>query len=540
MYIYICVYLVYIFYKSRTSLYMLQQNLYNENKRYLRWCERNINRIFNSIDFLPLLLSIFLFFSKESFIQEVIYVSITIIYVIGIYDEYHKNQSNQNKIRFNITNRIKRLYLTEFIIIGLLFALLIITNFNGIILIILTLLIALLYYFIYIVNILNKPVEKLVYIYYFNKAKKKLSSMNRLKVVGITGSYGKTSSKNILSHVLGAKYIVRPTPRNLNTPYGLMITINSYLDKFDEILIAEMGAYVNGEIKEICDFVKPKYAILTVIGEAHLETFKTKDNIARTKFELIESLPSDGVCVLNRDDPYQVEYVKNSLRNKDIKIIWIGINNDDADFNAMNIKSDKNGMSFDIEYNKQTYQVETKLLGLHNVSNILASIALGVEMKVPIMDMIKKVKSLLPVEHRLEIKKINNIMMIDDAYNSNPTGARNALEVLKMMDGIKVVVTPGMVELGDSEESLNYEFGEEIAKSADYVILIGEKRCENIKRGILDNDFNENHIIVLNRVTDAFNKLEELKRINSKKEVYALFENDLPDIYSEGGSKNEN
>ena len=114
--------------------------------------------------------------------------------------------------------------------------------------------------------------------------------------------------------------------------------------------------------------------------------------------------------------------------------------------------------------------------------------------------------------------------MIDDAYNSNPTGARNALEVLKMMDGLKVVVTPGMVELGDSEESLNYEFGKEIAKSTDYVILIGEKRCENIKRGILDNGFRENHIIVLNRVVDAFNKLEELKRSNSDKELFALFE----------------
>ena len=539
MYIYICVYLVYIFYKSRTSLYMLQQNLYNENKRYLRWCERNKKRIFNSIDFLPLLLAIFLFFSDESFIMEVIYLSTMVIYVIGIYDEYHKNQSNQNKIRFNITNRIKRLYLTEFIIIGLLFALLLITNFSGIILIILTLIIAFLYYFIYVVNILNKPVERLVYNYYFNKAKKKLADMSRLKVIGITGSYGKTSSKNILSHVLSAKYITRPTPRNLNTPYGLMITINNYLDKFDEVLIAEMGAYVKGEIKELCDFVKPKYAILTIIGDAHLETFKTKENICETKFELIESLEEDSVCVLNLDDKYQVDYVKNKLKNK-VKIIWIGKENPDSDFNAVNIKSNQNGMNFDIEYNNETYHVETKLLGIHNVYNILASIALGSSLKVPIPDMVRKVKSLMPVEHRLEIKKINNITMIDDAYNSNPVGARNALDVLEMMDGIKVVVTPGMVELGDNEESLNYEFGREIASVADYVILIGEKRCENIKKGILDKGFKENKIIVLNQVVDAFHELYKIKGKYDEKEVYALFENDLPDIYNEGGSKDEN
>ncbi len=536
MYIYLFVYLVYIFYKSRTSLYMLQQNLYNENKRYLRWCERNKKRIFNSIDFLPLILSIFLFLSNESFIVEVIYVSIMIIYIIGIYDEYHKNQDNQNKIKFNITSRIKRLYLTEFIIIGILFGILLLTKFSGIVLIILTLIIAFLYYFIYLINILNKPIEKLIYNHYFKMAKDKLDSNSRLKVIGVTGSYGKTSSKNILSHVLSCKYITRPTPKNLNTPYGLMITINNYLDKFDEILIAEMGAYVKGEIKELCDFVKPKYGILTIIGEAHLETFKSKENICKAKFELIESLPEDGACVLNLDDEYQVNYVKNELKNK-VKIIWIGVDNPDANFNATNIKSDKNGTCFDIIYNKETYHVETKLLGLHNVYNILASIALGHELKVEIPDMIRKVKSILPIEHRLEIKKLRDIVMIDDAYNSNPVGARNALEVLKMMDGIKVVVTPGMIELGDKEEELNYEFGKEIASVADYVILVGENKTLNIKKGILDGGFKENRIMVLNKVTDAFRELEKIKGRYSEKEVYALFENDLPDIYNEGGNK---
>lgn len=113
MYLYIFIYLVYIFYKSRTSLYMLQQNLYNENKRYLRWIERSRDRCFNVIDFLPFLLAIFVFLRQESFIMEIVYLSITFIYVKGIYDEYKKNLSNQNKIKFNITSRIKRLYITR-------------------------------------------------------------------------------------------------------------------------------------------------------------------------------------------------------------------------------------------------------------------------------------------------------------------------------------------------------------------------------------------------------------------------------------------
>ncbi|MGN1352831.1 MAG: Mur ligase family protein [Bacilli bacterium] len=533
MFIFIFIYLIYVFYKSRNSLYMLQQNLYNENNRYLKWIKRNKEKCFNVIDFLPFLFIIFLFLNKDSFTMEMVYICATFLYVIGIYEEYKKNLSKQNKIKFNITKRIKRLYITEFIIIGLLITFLIISNFSGIFLLLINLTIALNYYFLYLVKLINTPVEKLVYNYYFRKAKTKLSDMNRLKVIGITGSYGKTSSKNILNHVLSSKYITRPTPKNLNTPYGLMITINNYLDRFDEVLIAEMGAYVNGEIKEICDFVSPKYGIITVIGEAHLETFKTRDNICQTKFELIESLPEDGACVLNLDDPYQVNYVNNSLKNK-VKILWIGINNSEALFNAINIKCDRKGTNFDIVYLDNKYHVETKLLGLHNVYNILASFALGVELKVPIQDMLVKIKSLAPIEHRLEIKKLNNITMIDDAYNSNPIGAKNALDVLDMMKGLKVVVTPGMVELGKKEDALNYEFGKQISLVADKVILVGEEKTKAIKKGLLDSNYNEENILILNRVVDAYKELEKLV---GEKEVFALFENDLPDIYNEGGMK---
>ena len=533
MFIFIFIYLIYVFYKSRNSLYMLQQNLYNENNRYLKWIKRNKEKCFNVIDFLPFLFIIFLFLNKDSFTMEMVYICATFLYVIGIYEEYKKNLSKQNKIKFNITKRIRRLYITEFIIIGLLITFLIISNFSGIFLLLINLTIALNYYFLYLVKLINTPVEKLVYNYYFRKAKTKLSDMNRLKVIGITGSYGKTSSKNILNHVLSSKYITRPTPKNLNTPYGLMITINNYLDRFDEVLIAEMGAYVNGEIKEICDFVRPKYGIITVIGEAHLETFKTRDNICQTKFELIESLPEDGACVLNLDDPYQVNYVNNSLKNK-VKILWIGINNSEALFNAINIKCDRKGTNFDIVYLDNKYHVETKLLGLHNVYNILASFALGVELKVPIQDMLVKIKSLAPIEHRLEIKKLNNITMIDDAYNSNPIGAKNALDVLGMMKGLKVVVTPGMVELGKKEDALNYEFGKQISLVADKVILVGEEKTKAIKKGLLDSNYDEENILILNRVVDAYKELEKLV---GEKEVFALFENDLPDIYNEGGMK---
>ena len=172
------------------------------------------------------------------------------------------------------------------------------------------------------------------------------------------------------------------------------------------------------------------------------------------------------------------------------------------------------------------------MLGKHNVYNILAGIACGVEFDIEMESLIEAVRGVRPVEHRLELKKLYNFYMIDDAYNSNPVGAANAVEVLGMMDGIKVVVTPGMIELGDKEDEYNKEFGVQISKVADYAVLIGEEKTKAIKEGLLDGKFDKEKIIVFNDVRDAFPFIKKLVD-NNKKEVYALFENDLPDTYNE-------
>ena len=381
---------------------------------------------------------------------------------------------------------------------------------------------------IWVANIINKPIEALITLKFKIQAVNKLKNINGLKVVGITGSYGKTSSKNILSDILNVKYNTFPTPKNLNTPKGIMTCINNNLDKFCEIFIAEMGAYKMGEIKELCDFVHPKYGILTRIGTAHLMTFGSQENIQKGKFELIESLPSDGVGVLNGDDPLQVNY---NLKNK-VKIIWIGIDNKDVDCRALNIKCSNKGTSFDVVFKNDDnkYHFETKLLGKHNVYNILAGIALGREFGIDISDLQSSVRGVRAVEHRLELKKIGNFYQIDDAYNSNPVGAKSALDVLDMMDGLKVVVTPGMIELGDKEDELNKVFGEQIADVADYVVLVGEKKTKTIYDGLIEKGFDKDRIKVLNDVRKAYSFVSGLVQ---DKDVYALFENDLPDTYNE-------
>lgn len=533
-YVTIVLILMLIIQRTKRSFHMLQQNLYNENNRYFRWVIKNL-KSFLGIDLITLILTMIVFFiaydlPKTSIL--LIILSIILLLVSGFLWHQKRITFDQNKKPLVITARIKRLTITTILLHIIPLLLLLIDPNNKhlawLSIFLLTMMFYLNYFVIGFINIINYPIERMVYHYYESKAKQKLQSMNRLKVIGVTGSYGKTSSKNILSDILNIKYITRPTPKNLNTYYGLMITINNHLDKFDEIFIAEMGAYVKGEIKGLCELVKPKYGILTTIGTAHLETFGSVENIIKGKFELIESLPHDGIGVLNGDDPNQVNY---NLKNK-CKILWIGIENPEVDVRATDIKANAKGTSFMVTFkgDKNKYPFETRLLGSHNISNILASLALGHEFGIPIDDLRQAVKMVKPVEHRLELKRLGNFYQIDDAYNSNPVGAKNALDVLNMMPGIKVVVTPGMIELGAKEEEYNKTFGEQIASVADYVVLIGKNRTKPIYEGLKNKNYDMDKVIIYNDVRDAYPFIQALRE---DREVYALFENDLPDTYNE-------
>ena len=534
MILFLSVYCLYVMYRSMEAMHMLQQNLYNENNRYLKWVAKNISKAFCLLDFVPILFFAFIPILKEKPVTDIALIASMFIYLVGIVFEYKRNRANQNKLPLKGTSRIKRLFITILLIYGIAIYFMLQYHDELSLFLLLNLLVILLgciYYVVFIASIIDTPLNKLEYLYYYRKAKKKLDSYAKLEVIGITGSYGKTSSKNILNDILSSKYIVRSTPKNYNTPYGLMMTINNYLDKFDEILIAEMGAYTVGRIKNLCDFVHPKYGILTVIGEAHLESFGSRENIQKTKFELIESLPSDGLAILNMDDEYQVNY---KLQNN-VKVKWISIENEKADVYATNVKCGSFGMSFDCHYGNEKVTLKTKLLGSHNVYNILASVALAQELGINIDDIKNAVASLRATEHRLELKKVGNMYMLDDAYNSNPVGASGALDVLKMMHGTKVVVTPGMIELGKVEKEKNYEFGKKIANSCDYCLLIGKKRTQIIYKALMDSKFNKDNIFVLNRVMDAYNVINALKEDGV--DMYALYENELPDIYVEGKKK---
>lgn len=517
--------LVYVYIKTTKSFQMLQQNWYNDGNRYLKWINKNLKKVFYNLDIFILLIGLFLVVKIDSIALMVIVIA---FYTALSLKSLHNKETI--KLKLNVTKRVKRLFVTE-LIIYVLPIILFSIYFNEKSLVIYYIAMGLLvynnYYVTFAANLINKPIEKMLANKFKKKAIKKLNGMNNLSVVGITGSYGKTSSKNILNDILSVKYNSLPTPKNFNTPVGLIITINNYLDKFNDIFIAEMGAFKRGEIKELCDLVKPKYGILTKIGVAHLESFGSQENIQKGKFELIESLPYDGIGVLNGDDPLQVSY---KLKN-DVKTLWFGIENKNVDVRATNIKLNSDGTTFDCIFknDKTKYKFETKLLGKANIYNILAGIALGKELGISINQLQIGVRKVKPVEHRLELKKMGIINIIDDAYNANPDGAKMALDVLGNMPGKRIVISSGMIELGEKSYELNQELGIYMKNKADIVILLGKEQTKPIYDGLIEQKFNKKDIHIFNNVSEAFDLVKKYQ----EKDTYVLVQSDLPDIFNE-------
>ena len=372
-------------------------------------------------------------------------------------------------------------------------------------------------------NLINKPLELSINRYYTNDAKKMLKKCPDLKIIGITGSYGKTSVKYYLTTLLKGKYDVLMTPESYNTPMGVVKTVRGSLKATHEIFVCEMGAKWVGDIKELCDIVHPHHGVITSIGPQHLESFKTLDAVKSTKFELADSLPEGGMLFLNGDD----ENIKAHGSNRP----YISYSIDgDADYVAYDLSVSERGTSFSVRTRDgETEEFSTKLIGRHNVLNITGAIAISHKMGMTLKEIRPQVRKLEGVPHRLQLSDKGNMTIIDDAYNSNPSGTKAALEALSLFNGYKILVTPGMVELGAKQDELNREFGRNAASVCDYVVLVGQKQAVPIKAGLLDEKYDESRIFVANNINEALNHVYALNSQGKKKVV--LLENDLPDNY---------
>lgn len=369
---------------------------------------------------------------------------------------------------------------------------------------------------------LLQPVEKRINRRYINDAKRILASMPDLRVIGITGSYGKTSTKHYLYRILAEEFPVCMTPGSFNTTLGVVRTIREHLKPFDRIFICEMGAKQPGDIKEICDLVHPEIGIVTAVGPQHLETFKSIENVQRTKFELIDSLPAGGLAVVNDDFPYVANRPVNN-----VAVVRYAIKpRPQVQFAVGEIQYSATGTDFTILTPDGELKLHTRLVGECNVSNLVAAVIVALHLGVSTEKIAYAVEQIQQVEHRLSIKRTpGGLTILDDAFNSNPSGSAMALDVLKSLTGGKrIVITPGMIELGDEQERLNTEFGSKIADSADVAIIVGQYNREAILAGLEGADI-EVHAV------DTFAKAQALLQTIATPGSAVLYENDLPDTF---------
>ena len=373
-----------------------------------------------------------------------------------------------------------------------------------------------------------KPFEFLIQKRYLDEAKSILTQIDPT-VIGITGSYGKTGTKEILSAMLAEKYNVFRPPGSYNTVMGITRVVRERMRPYHEVFVAEMGAYRIGSIERLCNFVKPKHGIITTIGVQHLERFKSRENIKKAKGELVRALSSDGIAVLNGDDQACRE-IGAQFSGRVVYFSIEGTKSGNETLLISNISIGLYGSDFDITYpDGEKDSVHLSLLGRSAVSNAAAAVAMADSVGVPRKAIKRALEALPHTKHRLEpLLWEGEITVLDDAYNSNPIGARNALEVLSVAtSGRRILVTPGMIELGELEDQANHEFGKQAAKACDLVVLVGIKRIEAIKKGLLDGGFDSSKIWAVSNLNDGLEKLKSYLKSGDT----ILLENDLPDQY---------
>lgn len=348
------------------------------------------------------------------------------------------------------------------------------------------------------------PVDFIVKKTIIARAKRKLAKHANLKVIGITGSYGKTTMKECLAPILSEKYNVLKTPENINTPVGVARLILEKLNEQTEILILEMGAYQKGDIQELCEIASPDIAILTGINEAHLEQFGSIENTIETKFEVVKFAKKNATVVLNEENAL----VKGNF-NKYVgsrKVLW---------------------------YNTPPGAVtdsRVSLLGSYVPAVLSACSLVAKELGLADGEINSGLGKIQPIPHRLQkIENTNGVTVIDDSYNGNPAGVAEAIKVLaKFIGRRKIYITPGLVEMGAQTENVHRSIGHQLALVADTVILIRNSVTGFIADGLKENGFNDSNIIWFNSATEAHAALSSILKSGD----VILFQNDWPDNYS--------
>lgn len=465
--------------------YSILQKYHYELNKYIYHIKNNKKSYYY---FLYCLLGLFLF---NFDLLYLFLVTILLIYLVKNYD-------------LKYTKRVKRVLIINFVLLTIM----LLTN---------TLKYVFIVPFLYLllVHCGSLLIEKIVFSKYLKKAKKRVKDKY---VIGITGSCGKTSVKNIVYDLMINKFNVVKTPKSYNNSVGITKSINDYLDKYSDYFVCEYGVDRVKGMDRLLKIVKPNIAIITEIGNQHLLSFKTVDNIFKEKIKLIESLDSSGIAIINNDNKMLREYNYGNVR-----VFRYGINNN-SDVMAKNINLDCNHSEFDL-YIKDKYiaRVNVGLLSLHSVENVLCGICVCLSIDMSIEEIVENLKNITVIPHRLEPKIIDGIEVIDDAFNSNIKGFNEAIDILSKSCKYKIIITPGIIEQGDNNKNISEQIAKAMIEKVDYIYLISDN-SKYIKE-YFDNNGYENYSLEIN-FNDAFKKVKEIE-----KEKIVLIENDLPNIY---------
>jgi UDP-N-acetylmuramoyl-tripeptide--D-alanyl-D-alanine ligase len=382
-------------------------------------------------------------------------------------------------------------------------------------------------------NVVTKPAEARIRRHYLTLATRRLTQVDPM-VVAVVGSYGKTSTKHILAQLLQPSVNTLPTRKSFNTLMGVSRAINEDLEPENRVFVVEMDAYERGEIAAISNLVHPRIAIVTAIGPQHMERFGSLDRITDAMFEVVAALPSDGTAIVHTGDDSGVALARraSAAQRRVIRYELADTRTmTGADVVATAIRIDARGCAFRWQWAGEGLDlaVAIPLLGRHQVANVSAALAAVHVLGYPVDAAIAAAASLEQIEHRLQLMRTAGpLTVIDDAYNANPVGVHNGLEVLAAMTGgAKFLVTPGLVELGSVEDAENRRYGAHAATVCDHVIVMSAKTSDALCAGLRSAGMSEDRIHVVDSLDDATAVLQRL----SKPGDVVLFANDLPDTY---------
>ena len=326
------------------------------------------------------------------------------------------------------------------------------------------------------------------------KAIKKIKSKKDLLVIGITGSYGKSSTKDYVSQILENNFNVLKTEGTNNTPIGIANTILSGLNKNTKIFVVEMGAYKKGEISQMCEIVHPKIGILTAVSGQHLSLFKTTQNVMDAKYELIKSLPPNGFALFNGNDK-NAYFLYNRTKKK--KLLYkvnksIVLSDGKSGIFAFNVVVGKKHLDFDVVLRKKIISgLRAPLIGEHNIEDILPGIYIADYLGMTSSEIKKSVLSLCPLKKTMNLyENLSGVSLVDDTFNASPDAVLAAIDYMKIFSKKRILVLQPMIELGKNAAYEHWRVAKEISQICDYLLLTNKNFNDPILKGVEESDGN--------------------------------------------------